>query len=184
MRRILSSLAAVAIGFVALAGGAAAPASAATTPDAAKGGYTRVAIDPDVVALLSSAGISVAPTGDATAGGFKGTIAAKFQITAVKKGGTIIKHSGGLKFAAGKTTLSAKRFIISTKAGTVSAIVKGSKVGDAGRVVMFDLSASTMPNLGDFNLALTKTAADAFNATFGAGAVSAGDIFGYATVKA
>ena len=67
MRRLLTSLTIFAVGLVTFAGGSLAPASAAVSPDAAKG-FTRVAIDPDVLALLETAGITVMPTGKATAG--------------------------------------------------------------------------------------------------------------------
>ena len=110
-------------------------------------------------------------------------MAAEFPITAIKKGGTVIAHTGGLTFAAGSSRLSAKNFTINTKQAEVSAVVSGSVVGSAGRVALFTLSDSTMPRLGDVNLALTADAADAFNATFGDGAVQEGDVFGYATVK-
>jgi hypothetical protein len=179
MRRIVSSLAVVAVGLVSLVGASAAPASAADVQ--AKKGTTRVAIDPTLYSLMTGFGVTVTPTGKAKAAPFKDTLAIKFPIKKIKK--KTYTHTGGVTLAFGGATINTADYIINTKKGTATGLTTGSVIGDRGRIPLFSLSDSSLPDYGKYNLALTAEGADAVNDTFGLEIVSEGDIFAYATIK-
>jgi hypothetical protein len=179
MRRIVSSLVALAVGAVAFVGTATAPASAADVH--AKKGSTRVAIDPTLYELMTGFGVTVTPTGKATAEPFLDTLAIKFPITKIKK--KTYTHTGGVTLAFGGADINTADYIINTKAGTATGLTTGSVIGDRGRIPLFTLSDSSLPDYGKYNLALTAEGADAVNDTFGLEIVSEGDLFAYATIK-
>lgn len=161
----------------------AAPAEAASAKrSATKVGYTRVAVAPAVYDLIGSAGITPAPVGGAKAGAFKGTLAAKFPITGYRLRGLSIRHSGGLNLSAGAATITVSNFNIDLARLRVSGTVNGT-VGNVGRVDLFKVRFSDRRDLGAVKLTLTKTAADALNATFGVNAFAENATFGYATPK-
>lgn len=173
---------AVALATLALAVPSALPATAQNLA-APHHGHTRVAIAPPLAKLLRGAGIQVAPRGAATAATFRNTVAAKFPITSIRKHQLVFTHKGGLRFSAGKVSISTGRFRVSLIKNRVSGRVTGSKVGDAGRVVLFTWHKTNRPKLGDVRLELTKGAAGAFDATLDVTAFSKGDTFGYASVN-
>ncbi|GAA3541238.1 hypothetical protein [Aeromicrobium flavum] len=161
----------------------ASPAEAASAKrSTTKIGYTQVAVAPAVYELIGSAGITPAPTGGAKAGAFKGTLAAKFPITGYSLKGLRIKHSGGLNLSAGAATITVSDFNIDLARLRVSGNVNGT-VGNVGRVDLFKVRLSDRRDLGAVKLTLTKTAADALNATFGVDAFAENATFGYATPK-
>jgi hypothetical protein len=179
VRRIVSSLAVLAVGLVSLVGASAAPASAADVH--AKKGSTRVAIDPSLYELMSGFGVTITPTGKAKAAPFKDTLAITFPITKVKK--KTYTHTGGVTLAFGGSDINTANYVIDTKAGTATGLTTGSVIGDRGRIPLFTLSDSAMPDYGKYTLALTAEGADAVNDTFGIDIVSEGDVFAYATIK-
>ncbi|MCL3838916.1 hypothetical protein [Aeromicrobium duanguangcaii] len=159
------------------------PAEAATAKrSTTKTGYTQVVVAPAVNDLIGSAGITPAPVQGAKAGAFKGTLAAKFPITGYSLRGIRIKHSGGLNLSAGASTITVSNFNIDLARLRVSGNVNGT-VGNVGRVDLFKVRASDRRDLGLVKLTLTKTAADALNATFGVNAFAENATFGYATPK-
>ncbi len=186
MRRTLTAIALVVGTALALVGTAVAPASAHGAPSGAtrswSSGYTQVVVDPDVYALIGSAGITPAPIGGAKAFAFRDTLATQFPITGYSLSSLRIKHSGGVSLSAGSATISLSSFYIDLGRGRVSGEVAGS-VGDVGRVDLFKIRLTDRPSLGLVKLTLTGTAAGALNSTFGVDAFSAGDTFGYATPK-
>ena len=168
------TLLAVSMGLV--AGGLSA--TSATAADKADKGFTRVAISPAVVKLVTSAGISVSPIGEASAFSYRGTVALRFPIKGVS-GGVRIKHTGGVLLSSDSSRLALKRFRINTNLGTVSALVN-----NAIRVSVFTLAKSHRPKLGNVRLDLTTKGAKALNNFFLPDAFSGGDTFGYARVFA
>lgn len=164
--------------------GLASPAQAASkSKPAAKIGYTRVVVDPAVYNLIAGAGITPAPVSGATAGAFKDTIAAKFPISGYSLKDVRIAHTGGLNLSAGSAaTITVSDFNIDLARLRVSGKVNGT-IGNVGRVDLFKVRASNRPAYGAVKLTLTKTAADALNATFGVDAFAEDATFGYATPK-
>ena len=168
----------------AMSAGLASPAQAKSkSASSTKVGYTQVVVDPAVYNLIAGAGITPAPTAGAKAGAFKDTIAAKFPITGYRLGQLRIKHSGGLNLSAGSAaTITVSDFNIDLGRLRVSGNVNGT-VGNVGRVDLFKVRFSDRRNYGAVKLTLTKTAADALNATFGINAFAENATFGYATPK-
>ena len=166
----------------------AAGMMAATMPAAHGGdgddreGTTRVAVAPAVVSKLDRLGLEAAPTKGATAVPFEGTVALRFPVTDVENNGNKLKHKGGVRISSGHEAIALKRFTVKLGKSKVGASVSvnGDKVG---RVEVLNIRKSKRPVLGDVRLTLTRTAAKAINATFGAPAFSAGDNFGFAKVR-
>lgn len=183
MKKAILALLAVVLG-VGMTTALGSPAQAATAKSSSsKVGYTRVAVAPAVYDLIAGAGITPSPTGGAKAGAYKGTIAAKFPITGYSLRGLRIKHKGGLNLSAGSSaTITVSDFNIDLARLRVSGKVNGT-VGNVGRVDLFKVRASDRRDLGAVKLTLTKTAADALNATFGVNAFAENATFGYATPK-
>jgi len=182
MKKALFALLTVVLG-VGMTAALGSPAQAATAKSSSsKVGYTQVAVAPAVYDLIAGAGITPAPTGGAKAGAFKDTIAAKFPITGYSLQGIRIKHSGGLNLSAGSATITVSDFNIDLARLRISGNVNGT-VGNVGRVDLFKVRLSDRGDLGAVKLTLTKTAADALNATFGVNAFAENATFGYATPK-
>ncbi|MBW9205830.1 hypothetical protein KV102_14875 [Mumia sp. zg.B53] len=179
-QKLAGALAAFAATFGLVAVGTATPAQAAEQKP--KVGYTQVTVAPAVYKLVAGAGITPAPVGGAKAFAYKNTLAARFPITNASLRTLKIKHSGGISLTAGSRTIALRRFTIDLKRLRVSGKVSGS-IGNAGRVNLFKIRRSSRPGLGVVRLTLTKTAAQALNATFRVHAFSAGDTFGYATPR-
>lgn len=181
MKKVLLALltAVLAAGMsTALASPAQAKAKSST-----KVGYTQVVVDPAVYDLVAGAGITPAPTAGAKAGAFKDTIAARFPISGYRLGKLRIKHTGGLNLSAGSAaTITVSDFNIDLGRLRVSGKVSGT-VGNVGRVDLFKVRASNRLGYGIVRLTLTKTAADALNATFGVDDFAENATFGYATPK-
>jgi len=182
MKRIALALLTVVLG-VGLTAGVASPAQAkAKSPSKARVGYTQVVVAPKVYQLVDGAGITIAPIKGAKAKPFKKTVAARFPITGYQLDGVRIRHSGGLKLSAGAKQISVRAFNIDLARLRVSGKVNGT-IGNAGRVDLFKIRASNRPGYGLVRLTLTKTGADALNATFGVKAFAENATFGYASPK-
>jgi len=182
MKKAILALLTVVLG-VGMTAALGSPAQAATAKSSSsKVGYTRVVVAPPVYDLIAGAGITPTPVQGAKAGAFKDTIAATFPITGYRLKGLRIKHSGGLNLAAGSATITVSDFNIDLARLRVSGKVVGT-VGNVGRVDLFKIRASDRRDLGLVRLTLTKTAADALNATFGVDAFAENATFGYATPK-
>jgi hypothetical protein len=165
------------------AGMMATTAPAAQAGDSAdRKGTTRVAVAPAVVTKLDRLGLAAAPTKGATAVPFEGTVALRFPVTDVEKNGNKIKHRGGVRVSSGHDAIALKRFTVKLGTSKVGAAVSvnGDKVG---RVEVLNIRKSNRAALGPVRLTLTRTAAKAINATFGAPAFSAGDNFGFAKIR-
>lgn len=171
------TLLAVCLGLV--AGGLAATSANATTAAARDKGFTRVAIAPAVVDLVSSVGISVSPIGEATAFKYRSTVALRFPIKGMAGGGARIKHTGGVRLQTDQAWLALKRFRINLNKGIVSA-----QANNAIRVKVFSLHKSHRPKLGNVRLDLTRQGAKALNNFFLPDGFKGGDTFGYARVFA
>ncbi|MGI8434662.1 MAG: hypothetical protein ACR2LE_08005 [Nocardioidaceae bacterium] len=175
--RILT-LFAVSLGLV--VGGLGAADASAPASQAAKAsdkGFTRVAISPAVVGLVTSAGITASPIGGATAFGYRSTVAFRFPIKSVHH--NRISHTGGLRLQSDQAWLALKRFRINLNQGTVSALAN-----NAIRIPVFTTAKSHRPKLGNVRLDLTTQAAKALNNFFLPDAFHGGDTFGYARVFA
>lgn len=150
-------------------------------------GDTSLALDAGAAAALTSFGVSVAPVDPAFAkpdGSVAFPIVGGAVRTATLAG--FIAHRGGLTFSAEDgTELTVTDFVIDTTRGILTA-----RVGD-GRVdlLKLDLSAPAVAvdgdrvTVGNVGASLTKTAADALNATFGVTAFTEGLKLGVATVN-
>lgn len=178
-RTIVRFLTLLVASFALVAGGlGTAGANASTSAKSAKG-FTRVAVNPPVARLLSSAGITASPIGNATAFGYRNTVAVRLPIKGTAGGGTRIKHGGGIRLQSDMAWLALKRFRINTNQGTVSALAN-----NAVRIKVFNTHKSNRPELGSVRLDLTAKAAHALNNYFLPDAFHEGDVFGYARVFA
>ncbi len=154
-------------------------------------GVTTVALDPATAGVLTDNGVAVAPVGRASAGvsGISFPITRGKVETATLAGK--IGHRGGLSLTAGETNVTLKRFIIDTTAGQLTGVayVNGEKVG---RLPLFSLGvdkvetvlAKRFLRVTGVELALTKDAADALNASFGVTLFAEGLSIGTAKVRA
>jgi hypothetical protein len=167
----------MATGLVLPAGGVALAGA-----DGGDNGRTDVVIAPAVYDLIQSADIAVETTGPATAGAFMGTLRAKFPIDEIQQGGDKITHDGGLRLSIADVSIKLAKYTILLSDGVVTGKAKGSEIGNAGRVPLFTLAATSDPDLGAVDLLLTDVAAGALNATFGT-ELSEGDLFGHATPR-
>lgn len=177
--RILT-LSAASLGLV--VGGLGAADASAPASQAAKAsdkGFTRVAIAPAVVDLVTSAGIAVSPIGEATAFSYRSTVALRFPISRFAGGGTRILHTGGVRFKSADAWVALKRFRINLNKGNVSALAN-----NAIRIDVFNTHKSHRPKLGNVRLDLTTQGAKALNNFFKPDAFHGGDTFGYARVFA
>ena len=120
-------------------------------------------IDPGVHAELGSLGVAVTPVGAATSVPYEGTTKIKLPIKEITD--TAVEHRGGFRLEAGDADLVVRKVTI-PEAGLVTAKVKGSAVGDLGRVSLLFQAASGSP-LGDTSLSFTFTFASCVNQTFG-----------------
>ena len=162
------------------------------------GGSTRLVVNPAILPVLSAKHISLAPVAPATAAAARwngqDTIAASFPI----KGGHVdattlagvINHTGGLTFAKGSRSLTVGLFRISI---STNAYLSGAvNLDPAARVSLLklDLSNATVTAKGDWvtvsgvRAYLTKTAADALNATLHTRVFAPGLKLGVASVHA
>jgi len=182
MKRLFLALLTVALG-AGMTATLSSPAQAAE-PTAAKSktGYTQVVVAPKVYNLIAGAGITPAPVRGAKAAPFRKTVAAKFPISGLRLKDVRIKHTGGLKLSAGNKRIVVRSLNIDLERLRVSGKVNGT-VGNVGRVDLFKVRASKYPAYGLVRLTLTKTAADALNATFGVKAFKENATFGYASPK-
>lgn len=181
MKKAILALLAVVLG-VSMTAALGSPAQAASAKSTKTKGYTQVVVAPPVYELIAGAGITPAPVQGAKAGAYKDTIAATFPITGYSLRGLRIKHSGGLNLSAGAATITVSDFNIDLARLRVSGNVNGT-VGNVGRVDLFKVRFSDRRDLGLVKLTLTKTAADALNATFGVNAFAENATFGYATPR-
>ncbi len=152
------------------------------------GKSTSVTLDAGTAKALQSLGVAVAPVGSATFDAKTGTVS--FPITGgfaaihsdlgYKPGyiaGTVIHQASGLKFSKGAKSLTVTDFVVDPGNSILTASAGGKsgiplldldgtavKVGSAGSDVTLDGTVAK----------LTKTGADALNATFGVTAFTAG----------
>ena len=182
MKRIVLALLTVALG-VGLTAGVGSPAQAKVQPAAkARTGYTQVVVAPSVYQLAQGAGITIAPVKGAKAKPFGRTVAARFPITGYSLENVRIRHSGGVKLSAGSKQITVRALNVDLGRLRVSGKVSGT-IGNAGRVDVFKIRESKRPRYGLVRLTLTKTGADALNATFGVTAFKENATFGYASPK-
>lgn len=170
-----------AIASLALVAAGTSTAQAASRSSSSKG-YTQVVVAPEVFKLVTDAGITPAAIKPATARATQGTVAARFPISSINVPKLRIKHKGGIKLSAGDARISLRNFTIDVNKLRISGAVSGSAV-NAPRALLFTLERSDRPRLGSLKLVLTKTAANALNATFGVDAFTKGATFGYASVR-
>lgn len=175
--RGLSTAAVAVLTSAGLVAGTAGPAASAP----AREGTTRVAVAPAVVRELDRLGLEATPTKGSDAVPYEGTVAFRFPITEINNRGNTFKHVGGVKISSGHDYITTKAFTIKLRRDKVAAtvVVNGDTVG---RVDVFTIKKSNRPRLGDVRLTVTKAAAKAINATFGAPAFKKGDNFGFADV--
>jgi hypothetical protein len=152
------------------------------------GKSTSVTLDAGTAKALASLGVAVAPTGSATFDAKTSTVS--FPITGgfaaihsdlgYKPGyisGTVIHQESGLKFSKGAKSIEVTDFVVDPGNSILTATAGGKvgiplldldgtavKVGSAGSDVTLDGTVAK----------LTKTGADALNATFGVTAFTAG----------
>jgi hypothetical protein len=152
------------------------------------GKSTSVTLDAGTAKALESLGVAVTPVGSATFDAKTGTVG--FPITggfaaihsdqAYKPGyisGTVIHQASGLKFSKGDTSIEVTDFVVDPGNSILTASAGGKagiplldldgtavKVGSAGKDVTLDGTVAK----------LTKTGADALNATFGVTAFTPG----------
>ena len=191
--RVLTAFAVAAVGLMVLAAGAQASSQLRFN-----GGSTRLVVNPAVLPALSSAGVSLAPVAPATAGAARwdgqDTIAANFPIKRGHVNGTtlagVINHTGGLTFSKGNKSLTVGLFRITiSKRAYLSGAVN---LDPSVRVPLLrlDLSHAKVTASGHWvtvsrvRAYLTKTAADALNATLGTHVFAAGLKLGVARVHA
>ena len=152
------------------------------------GKSTSVTLDAGTAGALDSLGVSVTPVGSATFDAATGTVS--FPITggfvaihsdlSYQPGyiaGTVIHQGSGLKFSKGNQSIEVTDFVVDPGNSILTASAGGSlgiplldldgtavKVGSEGDDVTLDGTVAK----------LTKTGADALNATFGVSAFTAG----------
>lgn len=171
-----------AIASVALVAAGTSTAQSAERRGSTPKGYTQVIVAPEVYKLVTDAGVTPAAIKPATATPTRGTVAARFPISSVNLPKLRIKHKGGIKLSAGSARISLRNFTIDVSKLRISGTVSGSAV-NAPRALLFTLERSDRPQFGSLKLVLTKTAANALNATFGVDAFTQGATFGYASVR-
>ncbi len=191
--RLMLVVAVAAAGMTVLAAGAQASSQLRFN-----GGSTRLVVNPAVLPALADNGIALAPVAPATAGaarwGGQDTIAANFPIKGGHVNGTtlagVINHTGGLTFSKGNKSLTVGLFRITiAKRAYLSGAVN---LDPSVRVPLLrlDLSHAKVSACGRWvtvsgvRAYLTKTAADALNATLGTDVFAAGLKLGVARVHA
>ncbi len=153
-----------------------------------RGGDTRLTLDPDAAAALTSLGISAAPVGPASA---KPDGSLAFPITGgrvdAKTFAGTIRHSGGIALTDGSTTVELTRFDIQIDEDPDLT----AKLGP-DRVSILDLDLAGLDasvdkgtiRLAGVSAALTQGAADALNGAFGTSAFTGGLVLGTTVTKA
>ena len=153
------------------------------------GGDTRLTLDPDAAAALTSLGITPAPIGPASA---KPDGSLAFPITGgrldAKTFAGKVKHSGGISLTQGSTVVELTEFDIQIDSDPdLTALLGGN------RVSILDLDLSNLEagvnkkgvvRLAEVSAGLTQGAADALNAAFGTSAFTAGLTLGTTVTKA
>jgi hypothetical protein len=152
-----------------------------------EGGDTRLAVDAGAGAALASLGVRLDLVGPAFAAQ-DGRLA--FPITRGVLGSDLagqIAHRGGIRLSAGGRQIVLREFVVDTVRGVLTARTGGTRID----LLKLDLSAPQVTPVGmdDLQVAnvpgrLTRTAADALNATFGVTAFSEDLLLGVATIKA
>jgi hypothetical protein len=164
-----------------------------TAADAAKvkvkGGKTSLALDPDVAALLDSAGIAPSPISPArvNANGSLGFPITGGRVNSKTLAGRI-KHSGGIRLATDATGVDLARFTIDTRVPELTALVGGARVP----ILSLDLGGATVKvnkkggnvRIRNVGANLTAVAAAALNDAFSTTAFVEGALIGTAKVKA
>ena len=141
------------------------------------GKSTSVTLDAGTAKALESLGVALAPVGSASFDAKTATVS--FPITggfaaihsdlAYKPGyiaGTVLHQASGLRFSKGNKSLEVTDFVVDPG----NSVLTASAGGKSG-IALLDLDGTTL----DGTVAkLTRTGADALNATFGVSAFSAG----------
>lgn len=162
------------------------------------GGSTRLVVNPAVLPVLAANHIGLAPVAPATAAaarwGGQDTIAATFPIKGGHVDGStlagVINHTGGLTFSKGSKSLTVGLFRITI--GKRAYLSGAVNLDPSVRVPLLrlDLSHAKVTACGHWVTVsrvrgyLTKTAADALNATLGTNVFAAGLKLGVARVHA
>ncbi len=191
--RLLAVMAVAVAGMTALSAGAQASSELHFN-----GGSTRLVVNPAILPALAAGHITLAPVAPATAAAARwngqDTIAASFPIKGGHVDGTtlagIINHTGGLTFSKGAKSLTVGLFRISI--GTNAYLSGAVDLDPATRVSLLklDLSSAVVTSRGSWvtvsgvRAFLTKTAADALNATLGTTVFTPGLKLGVARVHA
>jgi hypothetical protein len=199
LRRTLTAAAAAVLTLGLVAGTSAAQAGsthhrataskAGATYIALKGGKTTLALYPATADALTSLGVSVTPVSEAKAGAAGISFPIQGGLINAKTLAGKITHSGGLTFAAGGTSVTVRDFTVrTTKPRVLTAWVDGLNV----RVPLLNVNLKKAKidltkrhlTVTRIKTTLTKTAADALNATFNVTAFTAGLPIGKVTVSA
>jgi hypothetical protein len=193
LRRSLLVVAVLATGLATLAA-----AADAGTQLRFSGGATRLVMNPAVLPALAGAGVSITPVAPATAGASEWngqpTIAARFPIRGGHADATtlvgIINHRGGLTFSKGSSSLTVGRFRISIHRRAYLSGEVGFNPAMRVPLLRLDLSQAHVSASGSWvtvshvRAYLTRTAAQALNATLGTTVFAPGLKLGVARVHA
>ena len=151
-----------------------------------EGGDTRLAVDAGAGAALASLGVELDLVGPAAVR--DGALAFPIVRGVLRDDlAGQIAHRGGIRLSAGGREIVLRRFVVDTVRGVLTARTGGIRID----LLKLDLSAPQVTPVGmdDLRIAnvpgrLTKTAADALNATFGVTAFSEDLVLGVATINA